>query len=154
MYNKNKPMMIVKNSGKHTEKPKNYKRKGIICSCLCPIITYNNDNPSIKILDFTTVKYSLDPNKLMKNIKKPNIGKKSTNWLAYQFWATFKEVLEIPKIFDQLSENDFIIRTAYFTRDCVQVPFILEIEVIDIKKYQSLKLKENRKNKLNKFLNI
>lgn len=63
----------------------------------------------------------------------------------------FKQVIELPKIFDKLNDDDFEIQIGFFTRDKVEVPFIYGISIVNIQKYQMIKIKEDRMKKLNKI---
>ena len=135
--------MKIDNTQLHFSKsPKNYSRKNNICSCLCPVVSL----PILTdVLDNVKVKYKLTINELCAKPEKKNYRR---SWSTFQYWAFFDKIIELPKIFDELNENDFIIKTAYFTRDDVQIPFVSEIEIINLKKYKNIKIKDNRKRKL------
>lgn len=133
-------MIDIKENYFNMRKPKNYSRKECICSCECPIS--NNG----KIIDRIMVKYEVEPN---KNIYK--INNKNKNKFMLFYWGNFKEVIQLSPIFDKLEDDDFVIKTSYFTRDNIQMPFIYGIEIKNIEKYKMLKLKEERRKKLGKI---
>ena len=126
-----------------SSKPKNYKRKNTTCTCLTKIINSNkcllSDNIevkySIKYNDNNSIKISY--NKVKKN--KPDN------------WCIFDQVLELPKIFEKLDEEDYIVNVSHFRRDKAKVPFINYIMINNLSKYEMLKTKEDRKQKLTKI---
>lgn len=119
-------------------KPKNFTRKNTICSCITKIVDSNG-----KIIDTGKVKYSLEPKTNTSN----NTTYKYNKRISIRYWGKFEEVLELPKIFRNLDENDFTIHTSNFHRDKILMPFIY-ISVENIEKYEILKTKEKRKEKL------
>jgi len=142
-------MMIIEKLG-NKGKPKNYSRNLLVCICQC-IITNNKI-----VIDRIMVKYEVEPNKDRISdygTYTPKINKGRNTWSSYQFWGEFKQVLELPQIFYKLEEKDFIIKTGYFTRDCIQMPFIYEIEIVNFQKYNNIKTKDDRRNKLRKIIN-
>lgn len=125
--------------------PKNYSRKNRNCSCLCPIIC-KSDSKEIKFnQEFVQVKYEVEPIKEHTHYRKL----KKNEWPTYRpIWGEFKKIIELPKIFEKLDENDFFINTAYFMRDNIRMPFVSNITITNIHKYEMIKIKEERKNKL------
>lgn len=144
-------MQVIKGSY-YVRKPKNYSRKGFICQCDCSVM-YNEKNPPIK-LDTIKVKYKLKKIE-NNNLTHKEVYKKNRNtWMAStKYWGEFDKVVELPKLFESLSESEFSVKTSSFERDGVQVPFIYQIEIYNINKYISLKTKQNRKKKLKNILN-
>jgi len=134
--------------------PKNYSRKGKICSCLSPVITGSigvkrGEEPNFKI-ERVMVKYEVDP-----NIKSNFIPKlKKNQWATHEYWGNFTKVIELPKIFSKLDEEDYVVKTGTFTRDNIQMPCIAEILIVNVDKYLKIKMIEERRNKLNKIKNI
>lgn len=147
------PSNATKNYGTWHSKPKNYSRKitkdGYICSCLCPI---RLGIASIHF-DYAMIKYEIEPN---KNIARNNsVDKKyKYSYQSYQYSGTFKKLIELPKYFDYLDETDFNYKTGHFTRDGIEVPFVYEIEVVNVEKYNIAKNRCERKKKLNKIINL
>jgi len=146
---------MIKNYGSHHSKPKNYSRKiskyGFICSCLCPIRL----GISSIHFDEAMIKYEIEPN---KNIRRDDsVDKKYANKYSYrsfQYSGSFKRIIELPKHFNQLDEEDFNYKIGHFTRDGIEVPFIYEIEIVNVEKYNIAKNRSDRKNKLNKLKNL
>lgn len=127
--------------------PKNFSRKNKVCSCLCNMTTIPSTGTFIEKV---TIKYEVEP-----HITSHYINPKKNEWSSYQTWGDFKKVIELPKIFEKLDdEKDFFIKTAYFLRDNVQMPFIYEIVITNYPKYQMIKVRDQRKNKLLKIKNI
>ena len=139
--------MKIYKAGSNLKKPKNFSRKCKICSCLCPITCEQIPNKIEKVI----IKYEVEPNNESSNYI-PKL--KQNQWSTYEHWGEFKKVIELPKIFEKLDEDDFYIKTAYFLRDHIQIPFVYEIIVTNSKKYLSIKNREERRNKLNKIKNI
>lgn len=124
-------------------KPKNYSRKVYICTCTT-IIFFDN-----KKLDEIKVKYEVEPNK-----SKKNFNNKNYKWYTPPYWGTYKKIVELPEYFNKMEEqNDYVIKTSTFLRDGVSMPYVSAIFINNKEKYESLKLQENRKSKLNNFLN-
>ena len=152
--------MNISSVGHSLKKPKKYSRNLFICSCECPIysgnlriIRYQNYGTRKQgipgrpwFLDRVMVKYEVEPNKVLY---RPRLQK--NQWGTPQYWASFKQIIELPTIFSRLDEEDFIIRIGYFTRDSVQVPFINEISILNLEKYLMIKNREERRKKLNKI---
>ena len=133
------------------ENPKNYSKKGTICSCLC-FISYENN-----ILDKNIqVSYEVIPNMDRISLKYGAVTRtrRSRSKQTITNWGTFKQIIELPKIFDKLNDDDFIIKVGYFTRDKVEMPAVSSIQIINLQKYQILKKNEDRKKKLIKISNI
>jgi len=129
--------------------PKNYSRKGVICTCLCSIELDNirTELNSIKVV------YSVNPTggysipKLSKN------GRLKKYWKTnYCNWGTFNEIIEIPYIFSKLKNEDYTIITSFFKRDHVMMPFVEKIIINNLSEYNLLKLKIDRKNKLGNII--
>jgi len=140
--------MRIENHEYVSWKPRNYSRNIKICSCDCPVVPTNASYKDKILADWVTVKYEVNPNK--NNY--PIISKLRKNqWSTRQHWGTFNKVVELPPIFDKLSTGDFIIKTTFFTRDNIQMPVIYEIEIKDFKKYELLKMREERIKKLKKL---
>jgi len=141
--------MKIYKADSNLKKPKNFSRKSKICSCLCPI-TYEQilPNKTEKVI----IKYEVEPNKESSNY----ISKlKKNQWTTYEHWGELTKIIELPKIFEKLDEEkDFYVKTAYFLRDHIQMPFIYEIVITNFQKYLTIKKKEERRNKLNKIKNI
>jgi len=134
--------------------PKNYSRKGKICSCLCPIIsgsigTKRGDVPKLNI-ERGMVKYEVEPKKESSYIPKL----KKNQWATHEYWCTFTKIIELPKIFSKLDEEDYVVKTGTFTRDNIQMPCVAEILIVNVNKYLKIKMIEERRNKLNKIKNI
>jgi hypothetical protein len=140
--------MIIENHEYVSWKPRNFSRNIKICSCDCPVVPPKAFYADKIKGDWITVKYEVNPNKNTYPII-PKLRK--NQWSTKQHWGTFNRVVELPPIFDKLSPTDFIVRTTYFTRDNLQMPVIYEIEIKDYKKYQLLKMKEDRMKKLKKL---
>lgn len=121
-------------------KPKNFSRKGFICSCLCPVY-FNN-----KLIDNIMIKYELEKNEY-RNTYYPKL--KKNQWSTYQYWGKFKKIVELPIYFNNLVKYNYNIGS--FTRDGIQMPFVISIEIEDLDKYLIEKKKVDRKNKLNKI---
>lgn len=150
--------MKIYRAGSNLIKPKNFSRKGKICSCLCPIqinsSTYLLPNPASLSpkTEKVIIKYEVETNTESSNYM-PKL--KKNQWSTYERWGEFKNVIELPKIFEKLDEEkDFYIKIAYFLRDNIQMPFVYEIVITDYQKYKNIKNKEERRNKLNKIKNI
>jgi hypothetical protein len=129
------------------QKPKNYSRKGYICSCECPIFIDG------KIVDRIMVKYEVEPNKKIDNYnrKSPKTNFRY-NWQTnYIYWGMFKQVIHLSPIFDKLEKDDFVVKTSTFTRDNIQVPFIYEIQINNIEKYKKIKTMFERRDKINRL---
>ena len=123
-------------------KPKNFSRKVFICSCQCPIVGVGNDG------GYANVKYEVEPNKDMHYVKTKY---PTPNWYTPECWGQFKRVIELPPIFSKLNDEDFIVYTGFFMRDNVQMPSISHIEIVNKEKYKIIKLKESRKEKINRI---
>jgi len=143
-------MEVIK-VGRIYRKPKNYLRESLICSCDCPVM-YNEKDPRIYLGDIK-VKYSVKP---IKNNNKHSINKNITSnsyWnTIYSHWGEFDEVVELPELFSKLNDDEFTVKVSEFTRDNRQMPFICEIEVYNIRKYEHLKKVSERKNKLKNIM--
>ena len=125
-------------------KPKNYSKIGSICSVFCIIL-----DPAGNILDRNQkIVYEVEPNMDRVKIDRYRYSIKHRN---KAYWGTVKQVLELPPIFDKLSDDDFVVNTGYFTRDNIQMPYVTSIEIKNCEKYKVLKTKEERKNKLDKI---
>jgi hypothetical protein len=148
--------MIIKHTDRYSSKPKNYSRKMFICTCQCPIITIQPSSHKDKVLDRVMVKYEIEFNKDRNyNINSVvNYKPSRYNYTNHQYWGKFKQVIEIPALFYKLEDEDYIVKTATFERDGVRVPFICEIEILNIEKYEIVKNKQERKKKLNKIINL
>ena len=134
--------------GDFSKTPTNYSRKGLICSCLSIIcdVSSNILEKNIK------VKYEIEPN-INRISNKITKVRKNYKYNSHEYWGNFKCIIELPPIFDKLNDEDFIIRTGYFTRDNIQVPFVVGIEIKNLQKYQMIKTKNDRNKKLNKISN-
>jgi hypothetical protein len=139
--------MKITSIGDNITPPKNYSRKGTICSCRTLIIY--QEKGELIIIERVMVKYEVEPNK--DTI--PLIKLKRGQWANYQHWGEFKRVIELPKEFDKLDYEDFVVKTGFFKRDGIQTPFIAEIKILNVPKYKLLKQKESRKEKLCKINN-
>lgn len=129
----------------HQSKPKNYSRKGNICSCLTKSYYYGEGKSNF--LDFFMVKYEIEFN---KDLDSKLIKLKKYQWTSYHpHFGTFKKIIELPKIFSMLDEDEYEVNTGTFTRDGIEVPFIYQILIKNKKKYIKLKTQLERKNKLN-----
>lgn len=137
-------MTIKQSSRSNMQKPRNYSRKGYICSCECPIL---DDG---KIIDKIMVKYEIEPNKKVDTYYKKSL-KGKYSWETYKYWGTFKQVIQLSPIFDKLEDDDYIVKTSTFTRDNVQVPFICEIYINNIEKYKKIKTMLERKAKIDRL---
>lgn len=139
--------MKIFKSGATLPTPKNFSRKNKICSCLCTLTIDEDILNREKVL----IKYEIEPNRSSYHMI-PKL--KKNQWSTYQAWGEFKKVIELPKIFEKLDEEkDFFIKTAYFLRDNIQMPLVYEIVVTNFSKYQMIKLKDERKNKLLRLKN-
>lgn len=143
-------MKINKISSPRT-KPKNYSRKGKICSCLCPII-YTEQSKMNQLIERVIIKYEVEPNKETHFSYIPKL--KKNQWASYQYWGEFKRIVEIPEIFSKLDEEDYVVNVGSFNRDNIQMPFVTEILILNIEKYKILKTQEERRKKLEKIKNI
>lgn len=150
--------MNIQYSNNYSQKPKNYSRKMYICSCQCPIVTFDtNTNKSYNIIiDRMMVKYEIEFNTDSKYtpLSKYNKNKYSYTNTNYQNFGKFKQVIEIPSVFYKLNDDDYVIKVSRFERDGVMVPFISEIEILNIKNYEIIKNQLDRKKKLNKIINL
>ena len=141
---------MIEDVGGNKRKPKNYTRNVFICLCECPVYAVGGED-----LDKIMVKYEIEPSK----DKSPyNPGKFRTNYkynwqTMYRYWGTFKRVVELSPILNKMNDNEYIIKTSTFTRDNVQVPFIWNIEILNVQKYNLLKVQLQRKGKLKKIIN-
>lgn len=135
---------MIKDLGSNKQKPRNYSRKNYICSCECPIC---DDG---KIIDRFMVKYEIEPN---KNIIKQSKNYGHGRWSTYSYWGKFGKVIELPSIINKMNDDEYIVKTGHFTRDNIQVPFICEIEILNIQKYNMLKTQIQRKKKLKNLNN-
>ena len=122
------------------QKPKNFSRKGFICSCLCPVYCDN------KLIDHIMIKYELERNEY-KNTYIPKL--KKNQWSSYQSWGKLKKITELPPYFNNIEKYNYC--TGTFKRDGIQMPFVYRIEIDDSEKYLIEKKKIDRKNKLNKI---
>lgn len=127
----------------NSAKPKNFSRRGYICTCLCPVF-YDN-----KKIDDIIVKYELEKGN-SNNSYIPKLRK--NQWSTYQYWGKFKKIVELPPYFNNLVNYKYI--TSSFTRDGIQMPFVYRIEIEDLEKYLIEKKKIDRKDKLNKIINL
>jgi len=125
--------------------PKNYSRKGLICTCLCTIeVDTIVDKKLIKVV------YSVNPTGGDSKPPTTKNGKWKQYWnQSYSNWGTFNEIVELPDIFSKLEDDDYIIEISNFKRDHVMMPFIKKIIIVNLSKYNNLKLKLDRKNKIN-----
>ena len=133
--------MKIESIGQYLSKPKKYSRNIFICNCECRVYATS----VALLLDRVMVKYEVEPNKVLHKTKL-----KKNNWDS-QYWGKFKQVIELPSVFSKLDEKDFIIKTGFFTRDGVQMPFIHEISILNAQKYLLIKNQEDRKQKLSKI---
>lgn len=127
-------------------KPKNFSRKGKICSCLCRILNGNTGNNIEKVM----VKYEVTPNTNSLSYIRP----KKYTWANHQYWGEFKQIIELPKVFSKLEDEDYTIKIGSFSRDNIQMPYVAEILILNVNKYLKIKNAEERRNKLNKIKNI
>jgi len=130
--------------------PKNYSRKGVICTCMCSVEvdSVRTEVNSIKVV------YSVNPT---GGNSKPPVSKNG-KWKQYWnnnycYWGTFNEIVELPYIFSKMKNEDYTIITSYFKRDHVLVPFIVKIVINNLIEYNILKLQIDSKNKLGKIQN-
>lgn len=127
------------------QKPKNYSRKNSICSCECPIRLDG------KTIDKFMIKYEIEPDKSIKKII-PNI--KSNYGIKYwatgtnTYWGKFKKVVELPEVLNKMENDEYLIKTGHFTRDNIEVPFVYEIEILNIQKYNTTKIQLERNKKI------
>lgn len=128
--------------------PKNYSRKGLVCTCLCSLELDNvrTELNSIKVI------YSVNPT---GGNSKPPVTKNG-RWKQYwnnSFcnWGTFNEIIELPHLFSKLKDEDYTIITGFFKRDHVLMPFVYKIIINNISEYKILKLQCDRKIKLGKI---
>jgi hypothetical protein len=128
-------------------KPNNFSRKGVICSCLTPIIELDGSGRP-KIIEKKIIKYSVEPNKNLNRDLISPIKIRKNLWTTWQYWGEFNNIVELPPVFSKLDEKDYDIEIATFTRDNIQMPFIFNIIIKNSSKYNNLKLKEERKKKL------
>jgi len=144
--------MIIKNDN-ILNKPKNYSRYNLICSCKCPI--YLKD----KIYSGNSVGEGLVDVKYKIKIDKSNNYTYTSNYniiinsvfKKFKKFADFDNILKLPKIFENFYDDDIDINVDFFIRDNIKVPFISSILVNDIHKYNKTKLKNDRMNKLIKI---
>ena len=129
-------------------KPKNYTKNGTICSVCCIILdtTGNILERDQKIV------YEVEPDINRVKIDRYRVIKQNNNRHKI-YWGVVKQIVELPSIFDKLSDDDFIVNTGYFRRDNVEMPYVTSIEIKNGDKYKILKTKEDRKKKLNKISN-
>ena len=132
---------MLKISDTSCQKPRKFSRKVFICSCECAVIP----NASKNILDKVIVKYEIEYDQDFNYSYTPQ----KSYWGSYQYWGKFKKIVELPKIFEKLNDNEYTIYTGYFTRDNCQMPCIYKIEILNESKYLNLKKQEERKKKLN-----
>jgi hypothetical protein len=130
-------------------KPKNFSRKVFICSCQCTVLSRDLTYSTAVVYENVMVKYEVEPNKDLNYEELLN----RKYWSQKISWGKFKKVVELPLIFSKLNEEDFIVYIGHFTRDKVLMPFISKIEILNIEKYNILKIKEQRKDKLKKIKN-
>jgi hypothetical protein len=131
--------------------PKNFSRKGKICSCLCPVLRMGDKKFFDILIENVIVKYEVEPNQTTSYI---HHSLKKNQWSTYEYWGEFKQVIELPEIFSKLDKEDYTIKTGTFTRDNIQMPCVAEILILNIDKYLKIKNREERRNKLNKIKNI
>jgi hypothetical protein len=141
--------MKIKHSDNTYFKPKNFSRNVLICSCLCPIVPSTTFYADKMKCELVKVKYEVKPNKESYYSSSCSNRITRNHWSNSQYWGEFVKVVELPPIFDKLDEEDFIVKTSYFTRDDQKMPGIYEIEIVNYKKYELIKLKEERTRKLN-----
>ena len=134
------------NVGDGLTTPLNYSKKGMICSCSC----YISDSKYNVLDKEVMVSYEVEPYK-DRLITKYKFKKTTRRNPVY--WGSFKQIVELPKIFDKLSDDDFIIKIGTFTRDNIQMPAISSLVIINYTKYQMIKTKEDRRRKLIKISN-
>jgi len=147
----NVKIMIIKKVGRIYKKPKNYSRKALVCSCQCPVM-YNESEPAIH-LDNIMVKYSVKQIKNRSNYDKGVNYRNNHHWdMTYSYWGEFNKVVELPKLFSKLNDEDFTVKISDFSRDNRQMPYICEIEVYNVEKYKQLKIVEQRSSKLKNIL--
>ena len=128
--------------GYNLSKPKRFSRKNNICSCLCPIIVGD------KVLDRVMIEYKITPNKSLSYIP----IRKGT-WSTYQNYGEFENFVELPEVFTKLVINeDFEVRTGFFERDNIQMPFVYSITILNTSKYNLSKKRIERRKKLTNIL--
>lgn len=131
-------------------KPKDYTKNGSICSVTCIIL-----DTAGNILDRNQkIVYEVKPNLnrlIYSDSRRTNFSSIKKNKRSIAYWGEVKQILELPPILDKLSDEDFAANTGYFKRDNVQMPFVTSIEIKNGEKYKILKIKEERKNKLDKI---
>lgn len=133
----------LQSRGVGLRKPKNYSKKGTVCSVTCIIL-----DTAGNILDRNQkIVYEVEPNKDRLVFSRVNTRKNRA------YWGSVKNIIELPSLFDKLADDDFSINTGYFTRDNVEMPYVTSIEIKNGEKYKILKTKEDRKKKLTKISN-
>lgn len=145
-------MEIIK-TGNNSMKPKNYSRKSLICTCDCQVVS-SESTPRV-LLDNVVVKYKVKPikgNKYTHGISKNEFKDSRWGTTYYSYWGEFDGIVELPDLFKKLNDDEFSIKTAFFTRDNRQMPFVSEIEVYNTEKYNILKLKTQRNKKLKNII--
>ena len=143
--------MKLKDFGTNLQTPKNFSRKGNICSCLCRVLLLGTSDFDAIYLNNIQIKYEIIPNKKRKNNFWRNTKFGRDQWSTY--YGEFSKIIELPPIFSELDEEDYTIVIGSFKRDQIQMPFVHSVEIENVKKYQILKTKEDRRNKLNKLKN-
>jgi hypothetical protein len=123
-------------------KPFKYSRKiskdGFICTCETMIVTKHiNDE-----ITYVVVKYEIEP------------PKERSKYIKSQYSGTFKKMIEMPDIFSKLDSDDYKVNVSHFMRDGWKVPYPRSIEIINIEKYEFLKLKDDRRKKLINLKNV
>ena len=140
----------LQSRGVGLRKPKNYSKKGTVCSVLCIIL-----DTAGNILDRNQkVVYEVEPNKdRIYSEARHNTFSRVNTRKNRAYWGSVKNMIELPSLFDKLADDDFSINTGYFTRDNVEMPYVTSIEIKNGEKYKILKTKEDRKKKLTKISN-
>lgn len=145
-------MKIKIDSGLSSLKPKSYYRNVFNCHCITLVIKddYNKLLLDKITLDSFPVEYKVNPGEGNTSSKK-KITYNTYGIKKYQYWGTFKEVTKLPEIFDKLEEEDYTVHVSNFYRDKTLMPFIDYIIIHNIKKYEALRTKEKRKEKIFKI---
>ena len=118
-----------------SEKPRNFSRKGFICTCLVPVFSANDTR---KVLEFVKCTYKI----------KPTFGSKyKERGKITSVWGEYESLISVPEYIP----NDCEISTGHFLRDGGKMPLVTCITIKDMDSYNREKLKIQRKAKIKKI---
>lgn len=139
------------NSCFNDDKPKNFSRFCFICSHDCVISSYEGSFGKDVIHELLKFKVSYEVQGNNNDISP--LRHRGSYKIKYKYWGKFIKLIDYPSILDELNDEDYILNISHFKRDRVLMPFVMNIQIINIEKFNIIKLKLDRKNKL-KLINL